>query len=162
MDGYVSKPIRPHELFAEINRLLPATVSPVAKTIPAATAPGDDRIDRSALLKSLGGNPQFLSELSEVCLTECAQLAGRIEQALKSEDLETVARAAHTLKGAVATFESSAVYQAAEKLETYARTGRLDQAQGLYEELLRELQDFMRELREIPQWLANSPAGPRI
>lgn len=161
MDAYVSKPIRPAELFSAIENVsshvnrAASDGAANASAGPDATISGHDdgQIDRAALLKTMGGSQELVRELCGVCQQECSQLRQQMESAMIARDARAVARAAHSLKGAVGTFEAAAVYDAAQRLEAIARGGSCDGLEAALAELDRELARFTGELGRV----ANAP-----
>jgi CheY-like chemotaxis protein len=161
MDAYVSKPIRPAELFSAIESFSAhveraasdgaASAAPLPDAV--AYAPGDGQIDRAALLKTMGDSPELVRELCEVCQQECSQLLQQMQTAIVAKDATGAARAAHALKGAVGTFEVAAVYDAAQRLEALARRGSCEGLAEAFAELDGELARFIGELGRV----ANAP-----
>jgi two-component system sensor histidine kinase/response regulator len=132
MDAYVSKPIQPRELWHAIEQLVSATAgTPVSS---------DDILDRQEALDRVGGDVVLLRELVGVFLADCPRLWHDIEDALSRGDARNLSRAAHTLKGAVATFGAKSVRSAAEQLERLGDTGDLTGAENLAARLENELQ----------------------
>jgi HPt (histidine-containing phosphotransfer) domain-containing protein len=85
-------------------------------------------LDQSALdeLRALGGD-EFLTELVDTFLADApALLAG-----LRSDDVDEVRRAAHTLKTNGATFGAGHFAELCRELEERARNGDLDGAADL-------------------------------
>ncbi len=125
MDGYVSKPLRPDELFAVLERLVPvaaatpdiaATASPVAPPPPAHPV-----INVGVALEQMGGNAELLRELAEICLGELPKLMGEIRRAVTHEDGPKLQLSAHALKGSVANFAATDAVAAAWVLEQIGR-----------------------------------------
>jgi len=72
--------------------------------------------------------PEFLRELMDVYLSDSPQLIEQINSGLAAGDVETVRRAAHTLKSNSASFGANRLASAARELEMIARGGTLDGA----------------------------------
>lgn len=66
-------------------------------------------------------------------------MLSEIREAIAQCDVEALEYAAHTLKGAVASFGARSSYAAAEKLETMGREGKLDGALQASEELTAQI-----------------------
>ena len=115
-DGYVSKPIAPPDLFAEIA----ATVS----RLDRSTA--EPPFDVGGLFARVGGDPHLLREVIGLFLDDCPRLTAAIRDALAAGDCQTVTRAAHALKGSAGNFDATEVTAVAQRLEARALEGDLD------------------------------------
>jgi len=161
MDGYVSKPVHPNELFAAVEQAAGGPASPAALTAaalptgaadsppestatsapPHAETAGDSPspIDWSIALGRAMGDQELLDELVGLFLEECPKLCSAIDAALARSDAKALGLAAHTLKGAVGTFGAPAAVEAAWRLESLAKNGNLSDAAAAREALAREL-----------------------
>jgi PAS domain S-box-containing protein len=153
MDAYVSKPVRSRELHATIERLMAEpwarpqgtvvsenalTASPGAcdqRACPPSSAPTMNStngiLNWEATLKKTEFNEATLQELAAVFLRECPKLLKEIRESLAAGDTTALRRAAHTLKGSAALFESTAATAAAQQMEAFAKQNNLAEAQGL-------------------------------
>ncbi len=122
MDDYVSKPLRPAELFKTIEACAapadhsPATLSPVANASPGQ----ENVLNVARLLETFGGDRDLLREVIEVFLDEYPELVARLEDAVKKENRENLRQAAHKLKGAIAPFSREEAYQTGYQIEKTA------------------------------------------
>jgi signal transduction histidine kinase/CheY-like chemotaxis protein len=115
MDGYVSKPLRPEDLFAALEGSVPeAAHEPAAE--PAAAV-----FDRAAALKRVGGDVGLLNELAGVCVEEAPGLMERIRAAIAEKDGPKLRFAAHALKGSIGVFSADAAHEAAWRMEQVGR-----------------------------------------
>src|SRR5262245_3001762 len=90
MDGYISKPLRPNELFESVESLAAvarAGSKPAAPPCDEAMPPFDEAI----ALRSVGGDRELLSEIIEAFLEECPRLTAALAAAILRGD----AAAAH-------------------------------------------------------------------
>lgn len=116
MDGYVSKPLRPDELFTALEGLAsPAGGGAGGGPPPAAT------LDKAAALKRAGGDEELLKELAGLCLDECPRLLAEIRGAVARQDGAKLRLSAHALKGSVATLGAGEAAAAALRLEEMGR-----------------------------------------
>ncbi len=115
MDGYISKPLRPSELFEAVESL--AAVS------RAATEPASSLFDEATALKSVGGDRELLREIIDVFFEELPLLTAALAAALQHGDAVTAHRAAHTLKGSLSTLGASEASSIAQQIETRTRAG---------------------------------------
>jgi HPt (histidine-containing phosphotransfer) domain-containing protein len=69
-----------------------------------------------------------------------------LEQAVGDRDAAVVRRTAHTIKGALRTFEAVRATDLASRIEEAGRDGNLDGAQGLVADLKNEVSAVLHEL----------------
>ncbi|MCB1886065.1 MAG: transporter substrate-binding domain-containing protein [Rhodocyclaceae bacterium] len=126
MDGHVPKPIDPTVLFDTLCAWLPVR-DDIAETPPQTHAPAPPlpagALDTAAALTRVAGNRALYATL-------CRDFAERYEHALDAlrqlaaADRQSVADAAHALKGVAGNIGARAVQAAAEHIETLARQGQ--------------------------------------
>jgi two-component system sensor histidine kinase/response regulator len=118
MDGYVSKPLHPEELYAGLRGVLQPPREPSAglPTEPARGAP----VDHAALLARVEGDSGLLREMAELFLKTYPKLLDEIRRAIERQDALALERAAHTLKGSVSNFVAREAFLAATELENMA------------------------------------------
>ena len=132
MDGYVSKPIHPEELFRLIAQLAP---QPEA----ASVEPADSVIDRSAMLEQVDGDPELLSELVILFLETYPVLLEDLRRAIQDQASSRVRDAAHNLRGAVSNFQVTTAVDLAQSLELMGRDGDLKGAEARFTRLEAEM-----------------------
>jgi HPt (histidine-containing phosphotransfer) domain-containing protein len=147
MDGYISKPIQPGELFEAIGQLVPAA-APAAPG-PPAEEPAEEVLDRARALASVGGNPQHLRAIADVFQTECGKLLADIRDAVAARQAPALGRAAHSLKGALMIFGPSAALDTALQLEAMGWANDLVAADETCARLERELPRFQVALAKL-------------
>ncbi len=96
--------------------------------------------DQTAALARLDGDSELLWELVTLFLDDYPRLLEEINEAIVRGDSQALARAAHSLKGAVGVFAAQGAFAAALTLEQMGRTGDLTQAEEAYASLERELE----------------------
>jgi signal transduction histidine kinase/DNA-binding NarL/FixJ family response regulator len=138
MDGYVSKPIRPADLFEIIDRVMGAG--------PTTT---DDVIDRVGLLARVQQDPGVLASCADLFFADSRDRLDDLKAAVTGRDAAIVARVAHNLKGAIAVFSSGPAYHAAALMEQLGRQNTLDQADRTYRVLTVELGHLHHALRQF-------------
>jgi CheY-like chemotaxis protein len=119
MDAYVSKPLRPDELF----RVLDGRVPAAADVVPAPEWPGAQRMafNLAEALERVDGDMKLMNELGGLFLSECPQRMAEIRRAISQRDATKLEQWAHTLKGSVGNFGAREAFDAAGRLE---RDGR--------------------------------------
>jgi two-component system, sensor histidine kinase and response regulator len=129
-DGYVSKPIVPAVLFAEIEAAV------AGKPAPPADAQSMEAVAISdTLLARAGGSHEVLREIIELFLEDSPKLLNDIRTALANDDAQAAYRAAHTLKGSAGNFDAHEAVAIAQRLEARAREGNLEAARAVFARL---------------------------
>lgn len=110
------------------------------------TTPDMLLIDRAAILDHLEGDMELLHEIATIYLESYPDLLSDIRDAVSGGDRNRLSKAAHKLKGAVATFQAATVLEPLLHLEAAARQGDLSTAEELLRRLEAELQKLERAL----------------
>jgi two-component system, sensor histidine kinase and response regulator len=135
MDAHLGKPIEPGQLIDCLGRYLKADVEP-------------PQVDMNALREITGGDADFERELVETFVTSGDQCLADILSALRIQDLDTIGKRAHALKGASANIHAPALAAAASTLENAARHKAVGEIEGLVQELGDKLRAVNAELRK--------------
>jgi len=100
-------------------------------------------------LRDLGGqdDPGLLAELIDIFLHDAPQRMAEIASGLKSGDLKTVERAAHTLKSSSANIGALGLSNICKRMEEIARERKSDGIQALASESELLLKDVDSALR---------------
>ena len=164
MNGHVSKPIDPKELFATLlkwiaPRQLPELPDPTAATETSALPAALPGLDLAAALGNVGGDRKFLRKLLHEFHHDHAADARRLRDALAQADLTTSRRLAHTLKGIAATLAAAALQACAGQLETQISEGRSDDLASLLQELEDSLETLMHGIAGLPPPANTLPAA---
>jgi two-component system, sensor histidine kinase and response regulator len=120
MDDYVSKPLHPRELVETVERAGGPQRSRVAG-LPVASTAAAVVFDREAARNRLDGDDRLLREMIAIFRTESRGLMAAVKRAAATDDLDGLRQAAHTLKGALGTVQAPLAYDAATRLERFAR-----------------------------------------
>jgi len=120
MDGYVSKPIHPAGLFAEIERCLKASEGSIAMTENLQGT--NEQIDRISLLERVEGDQELLTEMIHLFQEDAPKLLAAMRGALQRGDMAVLERSAHSLKGAASNLSAKATAAAALELEKDAKS----------------------------------------
>ncbi|MBN1943546.1 MAG: PAS domain S-box protein [Phycisphaerae bacterium] len=146
MDGYISKPIRAEDMNKELHRILhepPPSAETPAEKPPAqqilTPIPDRDILDEDDAMDRLDGDRDMFEELLELFLEHCDAMAQTVKDALAARDCDILARACHTLKGALANISANTAREAALEAETCARGGDILLAGQAAETLLQEI-----------------------
>jgi len=157
MDGYISKPLQPSELFEAVESLARRRVA-VRESVedPPPAEPGMPDLspsifDREAALTTVGGDAQLMHEIIDLFVAECPKLMTQIREAIDNRDSKTLCRAAHTLKGAASSLGAAGTTAAAQKLETMGMEDDLSGAEDAYVVLDQALTHLQPQLLAFSQ-----------
>jgi two-component system sensor histidine kinase/response regulator len=149
MDDYVSKPLHPHELVEAVERAsAPGDQSEPSKA--SGSAGPSFVFDAEAAARRLGGDRRLLREVIAIFKTQTPALMTAIKKGAKKGDLESVQRAAHTLKGSLGTLHAPRAYEAASRLEDLARVrenARIGAAVAEFEQEMTKLRQALGATR---------------
>jgi signal transduction histidine kinase/CheY-like chemotaxis protein len=141
MDRYVSKPIDAPRLAQVIQELVLTTRQAAASAVAPSAAPrahSDQTqpiFEPQRALDFTDGDGDLLHEVIELYLGERHTLLAEIREAQRAEDGEALRRAAHTVKGTVATFAAEPAREAALSLELMAEANDWSRTAGAIDEL---------------------------
>jgi PAS domain S-box-containing protein len=186
MDDYASKPVRPGELQAVVERWLPASgvqatgeegekgrrgegesrqgrdslvpgsPSPLLPFSPSS--PVADPVDLERLQDIAGGDQQTFRHLAAHSLQQTAVLIGQIQAAIRSGSGRQVEHLAHSAAGSSLTCGFAALVPLFRELERLGSEGRLAAAVPHGEQLGQELARIERVLQADPM-SESAPAG---
>jgi CheY-like chemotaxis protein len=121
MTDYVSKPFRPLDLAASLDRARRLVGRPgVGQRVPAAPAP----FDRESLLETFDGDAAAIRELSDILARDLPTYLEQMKAACGESDWQTVSRIAHKIRGAAGTVLAAGVCSIGQEVETLANEGR--------------------------------------
>jgi PAS domain S-box-containing protein len=126
MDDFQTKPIRPADLLAAIDRVL--------KTHSSRPDRRRDLIDAPVLLAACGGDWTLLREMCQTLTTLVPKHLATLRDALRDLDAPRLREAAHKCSGMVSMF-SAVAGDLAGSLEDLAAGRRLDDAAAILEQL---------------------------
>jgi signal transduction histidine kinase/CheY-like chemotaxis protein/HPt (histidine-containing phosphotransfer) domain-containing protein len=145
MDDYLTKPFTKGEMSQVLEQWLGD--APDDEPSVACMEPSVD----PAALKTLAdlepnGNIDLLERVVNAYLSSSTQLAAQIRDSLVAEDPKSMAAAAHTLKSSSAQVGAMKASYLAKEIESRGRSGSVDEARELVDELSRELGSVHEEL----------------
>lgn len=146
MDAYITKPLRPEELFAVLQRL--------EDTIPATTPSvvGDPAVavfEHDTLWARVGEDGSLFNELIGLFLNDYPERLSKLHEALKHHDSTMVTQIAHTLKGTLGNISAKASYKAALQLEMCGREDNIQAATAACARLEAELARLLPVLKAL-------------
>ena len=126
MDDFQTKPIRPADLLAAIDRVL--------RTHSSRQSRGRDLLDAAVLLAACGGDPAMLRKMCRSLQSRVPEHLAAIRDALHDQDALRLREAAHKFYGMLSAFSTAAGDQAAD-LEDLAARRLLPEALPIVEQL---------------------------
>ncbi|MCS6850064.1 MAG: response regulator, partial [Gemmataceae bacterium] len=144
MDEYLTKPVRPEQLWHVLARLFPTAEREAM--VRSAEPPC---LDRGVALARVAGDPALLRELVSIFLSDSPRLVQEIAQALTDRDAGRLQIAAHTLKGSLTAFGAEAAVAAAEQLEIMGRGGNMTGGWDTYRRLQEQLERLRPALEKL-------------
>jgi PAS domain S-box-containing protein len=148
MDEYLSKPIRPVDFLAVIDRLIPSPL----RGRRAQPEPLPPTIAESELLADFAQNRQVLADVIRVFLVDAPKYLALIRNAAASKDATAMAAAVHALKGSVGLFSKDA-YGMVRSLEQAVKTGGTAAAAAHLEPVESKVTGLCAELDRLQQKL---------
>ena len=161
MDDYLGKPYSRSQLQQVLSRWLAPAAGRDEASLPAGTAlvENPDKPARSAAL-----NLKFLDQLREldpsggmglarrilqIYLDSSGTSMAQIEQAIAASDVETLRRAAHSLKSSSANVGAETLSGLFKQLEGLGKDGKLEQAGRAFPATRREYAQAVNEIRTL-------------
>ncbi len=147
MDGYVSKPIHPTALFAEIDRCLGASEgsNPVTENIHNS----EELIDRESLLERVEGDRELLTEMIHLFQEDVPKILSTMHESLERGDMAVLERTAHSLKGATSNLSAKLAAAAAMKLEKDAKNNDAESGKKSLAEVERAMNLLLPALSDL-------------
>jgi PAS domain S-box-containing protein len=149
MDGYISKPIQPASLFAEIERCLAATHGGYAMSENSQDPV--EKIDRASLLERVEGDQELLADMIHLFQEDAAHLLSTMREALKRGDMAALEMTAHSLKGAAGNLSAKSTAAAALQLEKDAKNKDAESAKESLAQVEQAVSRLLPALAELCQ-----------
>ncbi len=138
MDGYLSKPVRPDELYALIEKL--ADTGTDTKGTRDYVPVG---LDPEQLIAVTDNHPSLMQTLLRVFIDTAPPMVGGLDAALRSGVAKDVEQRAHALKGMFGGVAATGAAACAGRLEMLAHAGTLDGAETIRRELEAEVRQAL-------------------
>src|SRR5437588_4106845 len=140
MDDFQTKPIRPADLLAAIDRVL--------TTHPSRQSRRRDLLDVPVLLAACGGDPTLLRKMCHTLTARVPEHLAALREALRDLDAPRLREAAHKCCGMLSEF-STAAGDLAGSLEDLAAGTQLDKAAPILEQLETITQELAKQVDGI-------------
>ena len=147
MDDFIPKPLELGRFLSTVAHWLSpigrAGQSPLPKTADSGTQnsnvydPGKP-VDVEAYIKRMGGNREIAETIIKGFIKHIPVQLQNIKDAIKSGDIETVDREAHSIKGGALNVFANDLMLAAKELEMQAKSASLENAVALLEKIWKE------------------------
>ena len=125
MNGFIPKPISPHDLNEQLERwLAPGSTEPAADVGRVEPDVASDAVfDRAGLLSRTMGDSDLAARIVDVFLEDCPRQIRELKKLMAANDLAGAARCAHSMKGASANAGAKYVHLLALRLQRAADSG---------------------------------------
>jgi PAS domain S-box-containing protein len=139
MDDYISKPLNHDEIIEKINYW--TEVQKTSVTIPEPEdevkdkATGEAPVDTAAALPLFGDDKGFFIQMLGEFVEIIPERVTEMTQTLKEEDIETLTRQAHNLKGVAANFRAYQLESTALKIEVMQENYDTEEIEGLIKDI---------------------------
>jgi signal transduction histidine kinase/DNA-binding response OmpR family regulator/HPt (histidine-containing phosphotransfer) domain-containing protein len=174
MDYYLTKPVRPADLYETLERAVPRTHSdedravvgaePVQAPVPTNGKKGPmPAFDPLEAMLTVSDDRDLLAQMAELFRNELPKMLSAIKRSVLAGDAAALARAAHALKGSVGNFGKTESFESARELERMGREGVLVGAGECFAMLQDQLVRLDRDLSSFLSLAATAPlaGGPR-
>jgi two-component system, sensor histidine kinase and response regulator len=153
MDDFQTKPIRPADLLAAIDRIL--------RTHSSRRSRRRDLLNAPVLLAACGGDPTLLRKMCQTLTARVPEQLAALRDALRDQDAPRLREAAHKCCGMLSEF-SAAAGDLAGSLEDLAAGAQLDKAAPLLEQLEAIGRELIRQVGGLSIEALRSQAGAAV
>ena len=112
--------------------------------------PGLPVLDEAVLPRAVGNREEIIAQVVQAYSETLVEDAERLDEALRRDDAELVARLAHRIKGGAANLGGRRLNQLAASIEAAARAGDLPRCRTLGGGLTTELDQLLLALQKGP------------
>jgi two-component system, sensor histidine kinase and response regulator len=148
MDDYISKPVDRSALRLCLERWI--TAPPASANVPKSLSVDDlPVLDRKRMQVLSEGDPQFERELIEAFIANVETNLSTLQSCIAVDDLNGVAREAHSLKGASADIGGVALAACAARIEAAAIAGAMADVTAILAELSAHEQLLRQHLAQM-------------
>lgn len=151
MDDYISKPVRPQAIVNALSKSSQLVQN--AKKLESSENKSESSIDGKIINdfeELMGDSAQvFLEDLVKDFEEQGEKLIDDIKQAIEKKDKAELHQKAHKLKGGSGTLGAVKVQKLAAEMENCGKEGEFFQAAKLFNQLLNEFNDAVKDLKAI-------------
>jgi CheY-like chemotaxis protein/HPt (histidine-containing phosphotransfer) domain-containing protein len=146
MDGYVTKPVNPGVLHAEIRRFLTCPDDEPPRLAKSEATPIVDKTEALMRIE----DEELYRNLIDMFVADSKTYLAELRLAADTDDRPRLKRAAHTLKGVLATLSAKRAEHAARDLETSVEANDADDRAAGIRRVEDEIATFVAHVRENP------------
>jgi len=146
MNDYISKPVNPSELARVLKIYSDLKTGEKESPVENAGVKGSEIFDKTILLEKIGGDEAICAEILQVFIADIPLRIKEIEEALAQNDLPTLKRGAHTIKGASGNVGALKLQAIALQLETAAGAGVTSSAREMLNNIKTEFEKISQAI----------------
>lgn len=154
MDDYVSKPVRPEEMFEAIekgvrqkDKAIAANDTPEDKDDSAGNQPGSGDFNPDLLRERLDGDEEMIGMVLDIFREETSRIMEDIERAVRSGNTEDAGKHGHSLKGSSGNVGAIALQQVSAAVEKAGKDGDTESLRSLLADLKSTFQGTIRAIK---------------
>lgn len=106
-------------------------------------------VERKALLECLDNDPQLLKEVIGIFMADCPEKLAELRAAVTARNSNQIASGSHALRGSVSVFGAKTAVEAAQKLESLGRQGKVEDVDEAFSALERAIALVTSALEQI-------------
>ena len=99
-------------------------------------------VDEEGGLRRIGGDKEIYDELMELFIDNAETQMEQLKSAVENNEIDSIERLAHSIKGAAANLGVMIVQETANDLEQIGREKNIDAVDEKYEQLVHEMDRF--------------------
>jgi len=148
MDHFLSKPVKPEELFVLLSRFEHNRKEPLMTTPEPENHSSDTPVDWSILKNSVGDNKAIINATVQSFILNIPAHVTELKEAIDSGDLEEMKKKAHKLKGSLAFFTKGPAYTNAFTIEHCGSDCKQEDIRNLFEKTknaIAEIIDYLKK-----------------
>ncbi len=150
MDDYLTKPLKAEALRLALDKVvLAAGVEQASVVTASGSVSKNAEYDVVELFSRCGDDKELVKTLLDMFVADWPKQLAAIDHAIKEKNLDQLARAAHSAKGAVSIYTEGKVYELVQEIESLAKAGDLVGAAMLYEQFARDAENLLSVLTRV-------------
>jgi len=159
MNDVATKPIRRKPLLNAINKLISQTDGDSTASsdresphdAPGETQKKNEPLDYESAAEEFG-SIEVVKELSGRLIDNIEKQIKIMKEAMETNDMESLRRESHSVKGGAATLEAMPISEIAKQLEELSKTSKIDEIPDVFENFINEferLREFVSDFSQL-------------
>ncbi len=159
MDDVITKPIRRKPLLNAINKLIaqrngdsPAVSEKKSSNeIPAETQGKNEPLDYETALEEFGST-ELIEQLAVHLIDKVEKQIEIMTEALQKNDMQSLSRESHSIKGGASTLEAQPLAELAKQLEKLSKANQIDDIPNVFDKFINEfdrLREFIANISQL-------------